>query len=220
METWKDIRGYEGIYVVSSLGRVASLNRVGKDKNGREVRYKGKMLLPHPNSSGYLRVELKRGGTGTSYFVHRLVALHFVENLNPDCYSVVHHLDGDHLNNKADNLEWTTIDGNNKYAIKSGRMERTKEWLRHLRETNEKNGKSVIGTNVVTGKTIRFECLNDCKAAGFQPSCVCNCCTGIRKSHKGFTWRYATPSESKAKGLGIQTETPDQIAEMKSRWGE
>ena len=62
MEIWKDIKGYEDMYVVSNHGRVASLNRVQKDKNGKEKRYKGKMLLPHPNSSGYLRVQLKRDG--------------------------------------------------------------------------------------------------------------------------------------------------------------
>lgn len=190
-EIWTDIRGYEDMYVISNHGRVASLNRVQRNKNGIEVRYRGKMLHPQPNSSGYLRVNLKREGTSTYYFVHRLVALHFVLNPNPDCYSIVHHLDSDHLNNRADNLEWTTIAGNNKYAIEGGKMVRTKEWLRHLRETNEKNGKSVIGTNIVTGESIRFECLNDCKSAGFEPSCVCNCCRSLRKSHKGYIWRYA-----------------------------
>ena len=190
MEIWKDIRGYEGIYVVSNLGRVASLNRIQKDKNGREVRYKGKILLPHPNSTGYLRVQLKKNGTLEAYFVHRLVALHFVDNPSPESYSIVHHIDSDHLNNQADNLEWTTIYGNNYHAIESGRMKRTQEWLKHLRESKEKEGKTVIGTNIVTGEIVRFVCLNDCKTAGFQPSCVCNCCQGIRKSHKGYTWRY------------------------------
>lgn len=190
MEIWKDVRGYEGIYVVSSHGRIASLNRVQKDKNGREVRYKGKMLLPQPNSNGYLRVQLKRKGVTECCFVHRLVAFHFVENPSPDCYSIVNHLDGDHLNNKADNLEWTTILGNNHHAIQNGRMKRTKEWLQRLRESNEKNGKSVIGTNIKTGETVCFVCLNDCKSAGFQPSCVCQCCEGLRKSHKGYFWRY------------------------------
>lgn len=191
MEVWKDIRGYEKIYVVSSHGRVASLNRIQRDKNGREVRYNGRMLIPQPNSNGYLRVQLKHEGKATYYFIHRLVALHFVENPNPDCYSIVNHIDCNHLNNKAENLEWTTTYGNNHHAIKSGRMRRTKEWLQHLRESNEKNGKTVIGTNIVTGETISFVCLNDCKSAGFQPSCVCNCCQGTRKTHKGYTWRYA-----------------------------
>lgn len=190
MEIWKDIRGYENIYVVSNLGRVASLNRIQTDKNGREVRYKGKILIPHPNSSGYLRVQLKREGVMKAHFVHRLVAIHFVDNPSPQCFSIVNHLDSNHLNNRADNLEWTTIDGNNKHAIERGRMKRTKEWLQHLRKTNEKNGVAVIGTNIATGEVIRFVCLNDCKSKGFQPSCVCNCCQGTRKSHKGYRWRY------------------------------
>lgn len=190
MEIWKDVKGYEELYVVSNQGRIASLTRTQKDKNGREVKYKGKMLLPQPNLNGYLRVQLNKNGKWERFFVHRLVALHFVENPKPNCYSIVHHIDSDHLNNVASNLEWTTIDGNNKYANKDGRMIRTKKWLKNLRESQEKQGKTVIGTNLVTGDVIRFVCLNDCKSAGFQPSCVCNCCQGTRKSHKGYTWRY------------------------------
>ena len=190
-EIWKDIRGYENIYVISNQGRVASLNRMQTNKNGRTVRYNGKILTPRPNSKGYLRVQLKRDGNSARHFVHRLVALHFVENPSPDCYSIVNHLDGNYLNNKADNLEWTTIYGNIQHAIQNGRMNRTKEWLQHLRESNEKNGKSVIGTNVSTGEIVRFVCLNDCRQAGFQPSCVSNCCQGKRMSHKGYIWRYA-----------------------------
>lgn len=191
MEMWKDIEGYEGVYQVSNRGNVRSLPRTQKDKNGREVRYKGKILLPQPNSSGYMRVQLKKNGNLKAYFVHRLVAFHFVDNPNPKSCTVVNHLDGNYLNNNFDNLEWTTIYGNNHHAIENGRMKRTKEWLQHLRQSNEKNGRAVIGANVVTGELIHFACLNDCKDAGFQPSCVCDCCKGKRASHKGYKWRYA-----------------------------
>lgn len=191
MEVWKDIKGYEGIYVISNYGRVSSLNRLLTDSKGHKRFLWGKDLRPQPNSKGYLRVGLKSNGKTERYFVHRLVALHFVENPNPDCYSVVNHIDGDHLNNKYDNLEWTNQYGNMHHAINTGRMERTEEWLRHLRESNEKNGRAVVGTNIATGETIQFACLNDCKEAGFQPSCVCQCCQGKGKSHKGFSWRYA-----------------------------
>lgn len=194
MEIWKDIKGYEGVYQVSSLGNVRSLPRAQKDRNGRVVKYKGKQLSPQPNSSGYLRVHLK-GDDTKYYFVHRLVALHFVANQEPEKYTVVHHLDSNHLNNKAENLEWTTIEGNNHYAIADGRMIRTHSWLSHLRESNEKNGRCVIGENIQTGETVYFSCLNDCRAQGFQPSCVCNCCKGKRTSHRGYRWRYATPEE-------------------------
>lgn len=75
-ERWKPIKGYEGLYDVSSFGNVKSL-------------LKRKVLKPQPNSSGYLRIQL-----------------------------------------------------------------------------------------------------NDVKKYGFQPSCVCNCCKGKRKTHKGYYWRY------------------------------
>jgi hypothetical protein len=178
MEIWKDIKGYEGFYQVSNLGNVRSV-------------IKKKVLKPQPNSKGYLRVQLKANGVGHHFLVHRLVALHFVDNPCESKNNIVNHLDCDFLNNSADNLEWTTLLGNTRHAIKCGRMKRTKEWLKHLRESNERNGKSVVGTNIKTGETIYFACLNDCAKAGFQPSCVCNCCKGIRKTHKGYKWGYA-----------------------------
>lgn len=189
-EVWKDISGFEGVYIISNHGRICSLNRVEKDRNGVLRFRQGKMLIPQPNSQGYLRVELKHNGKRERWFVHRLVALHFIENPQPERYTVVNHIDGNHLNNKSENLEWTNQYGNIHHAIKSGRLKRTKEWLQHLREINEKNGKSVVGTNIATGEIVTFTCLNDCKKEGFQPSCVSNCCHGLRKSHKGFVWRW------------------------------
>lgn len=190
MEIWKDIKGYEGMYQISNFGNVRSLPRTQRNQNGRVVKHKGKELSPLPNSRGYLRVNLK-GDANKRYFVHRLVAIHFVANQEPEKYTVVHHLDSNPLNNKATNLKWTTIEGNNHYAIADGRMKRTHAWLSNLRKSNEKNGKSVIGENIQTGETITFVCLNDCRTLGFQPSCVCDCCNGKRKSHKGYWWKYA-----------------------------
>lgn len=191
MEVWKEISGYENMYAVSNQGRVVSLNRVQKDKNGRIRKYAGKILIPHPNSCGYLRVQLNRDGKMKSYFIHRLVALHFVENPSESENNVVNHLDSNFLNNNADNLEWTTHKGNAQHAKAHGRLDRTPAWLQHLRESHEKNGRSVIGTSLYTGKSIYFICLNDSRTAGFNPSCVCACCKGERKTHKGYSWRYA-----------------------------
>lgn len=191
MEIWKDIKGYEGIYQVSDKGNIRSLSRIQEYKNGRTLRRKGKMLAAQPNSSGYLRVQLKNNGISKRYFVHRLVAMHFVENPCESKNNIVNHLDCNFLNNSADNLEWTTASGNSQHAIANGRMARTDEWLKHLRESNEKNGRSVIGTNIKTGETISFVCLNDCAKSGFLPSCVCNCCKGIVKTHKGYRWKYS-----------------------------
>lgn len=190
MEVWKDIQGFEGFYQVSNLGNVKSVARVQENKKGVTVHYKSKELKPSPNSSGYLRVELKSPSRKEKWFVHRLVAIHFVPNPDPVKLTIVNHLDSNFLHNWDSNLEWTSYRGNMRHAMNNGRMNRTEEWLKHLRETNETNGQSVVGTNLKTGEKIYFVCLNDCKLKGFQPSCVCQCCKGIRSSHKGYKWEY------------------------------
>lgn len=176
LEIFKAIPGHEKHYRVSNFGRVMAIT--------------GGFLKPQVNNRGYLYVYLKHGGRGKAY-IHRLVAEAFVPNSNPDVNTVVNHIDFNPRNNCADNLEWTTHKGNVHHSLQAGRYERTDAWLGHLRETNEKIGRSVTGTNVFTGDEITFKCLNDCREAGFQPSCVCNCCQGKRRSHKGYTWRYA-----------------------------
>ena len=191
-----DIKDYENLYQISNCGRVKSKPRI-KRNNGGVVLLKPRLLKQRPNSKGYYRVGLtdERGET-KQVFVHRLVAYHFVTNLNPETNNVVNHLDCNPTNNKAINLEWTTIRGNMEHAVSNGRMRHNSEWKKHMREANEKNGKRVVGENIKTGEKVQFVCLNDCKAEGFAPSCVCSCCKGIRKTHKGYRWKYEQAQEN------------------------
>lgn len=89
-EIWKDIRYYEGLYQVSNLGRIKSFH---KNK-------KGKLLKAHKDKYGYLGVHLCKNGKSCYYHVHRAVAWAFAPNR-----VVVNHIDGNPLNNRADNLE-------------------------------------------------------------------------------------------------------------------
>ena len=182
MEKWKQITGYS-LYQVSTKGRIKSF------KNSKE-----RILKPKENSKGYLRVALVRDdGKKKLLFVHRLVAETFIPHKRS--LNVVNHLDFNPLNNDVKNLEWTTQKENMRYSFKAGRFARTDEWRNRYRQTCEKKGRSVIGTSIEYEKEMFFICLNDVKTKGFQASCVCNCCKGIRKTHKGYTWRYATPQE-------------------------
>ena len=170
------ITDWEDSYYISNFGNVYSV----KSK---------KLLKPTENSQGYFRVLLQDKGKKKKFFVHRLVAEHFV--LKDDAMkTIVNHLDCNIHNNKYDNLEWTTMKGNYEHSQKLGRYERTTEWLKNLRRYKEKVGKSVIATNIATKEQIRFICLNDCKNQGFEPSCVCECCKGKRKTHKGYEFKY------------------------------
>lgn len=188
-EVWKPVAGHEDHYEVSNLGNVRSLSGVVKRGCGYYFK-NGRVLKQLANNHGYMYVYLRFGVCKKSY-VHRLVAEAFFPNRDPNANTVVNHIDFNPKNNRADNLEWTTDKGNVQHSLRAGRYERTDAWLSHLREYNEKNGKAVIGRSVFTGEEITFKCLNDCREAGFQPSCVCNCCQGKRRSHKGYTWRYA-----------------------------
>jgi hypothetical protein len=189
-EIWADVAGYENLYQISNCGNIKSKTRYKRNNDGVML-LKARTLKQHPNSRGYFRVELvDEHGKHKKFFIHRLVALHFVDNPNPSANHIVNHLDSDHTNNRADNLEWTTPQGNVEHAVRNGRMKHSAERKRHLREACEKNGKTVIGVNIKTGEVIRFICLNDCKNKGFQPSCVCDCCKGKRQTHGGYRWRY------------------------------
>ena len=96
MERWTNIKGYEGLYLISDLGNVKSLrnNKTRKEKILRLIRI----------NSGYLIVCLSKNGERKNYYVHRLVAEAFLPN--PKNYPEVNHKDENKSNNCVDNLEW------------------------------------------------------------------------------------------------------------------
>lgn len=117
-EIWKEINGYEGLYLISNFGRVLTLGRSVIGKDGKVRSYKRKYLSTPCNSSGYKTVCLFKNGERKHKHVHRLVAEHFVEGYDEGL--VVNHLDGDKLNNNATNLEWCTQKENNIHAYNTG----------------------------------------------------------------------------------------------------
>lgn len=99
MEIWKDIADYEGLYQVSNRGRVKSLPRNGTVKVE-------KILTLHKDSKGSYNVSLSKNGKRKIAYVHRLVAEAFIPN--PNKLPLVWHIDGNTLNNNAENLIWCT----------------------------------------------------------------------------------------------------------------
>ena len=106
MEIWKDIKGYEGLYQVSNLGKVKSIEKdIIRVRNGKEIitHIPEKILFQWKNSKGYLSVAIGSKQSRKLYKVHRLVAEAFIPN--PDNLPQVNHIDEDKSNNKVENLE-------------------------------------------------------------------------------------------------------------------
>lgn len=106
MEIWKDVVGYKGLYKVSNLGEIKSLNYRGSGKPA--------ILNQTKSKSGYMHVPLCKDGKPKCCRVHRLVAEAFVPN--PSHLPEVNHIDENKANNRADNLEWCDRLYNSQYS--------------------------------------------------------------------------------------------------------
>lgn len=103
-EIWRDVVGYEGLYQVSNLGRVKSLERYVKNsKNGFSLKRERLLTLTKDNK-GYFRAKLSKDGTSKPYRVHRLVAVAFIPNKSN--LLEVDHIDANRTNNSVSNLRW------------------------------------------------------------------------------------------------------------------
>ena len=101
MEIFKDIKGYEGLYMISNKGNVKTL-------------INNKIMVLRVNHAGYCQVCLSKKGQKKSFLVHRLVAEAFVDN--PNNYPCVNHIDEVKTNNDVNNIEWCTYQYNNNYG--------------------------------------------------------------------------------------------------------
>lgn len=116
MEIWKDILGYEGVYMVSNKGNIKRL--VG-------YRARKERVLNKNMARDYYTVTLCKNAVHDCRMIHKIVAQHFVEN--PLNKPQVNHIDNNPTNNCAENLEWTTQKENIQHALKCGRIYRKGE---------------------------------------------------------------------------------------------
>lgn len=105
VEIWKDIADYEGLYQVSNLGKVKSLERVVYYK-GRHHTVAEKIKNGTPKENDYLIVSLYKNNVGKMHYIHRLVAKAFIPN--PENKPTVNHINLDVFDNRVENLEWST----------------------------------------------------------------------------------------------------------------
>ena len=166
-EEWRDIKGYEGLYQVSNLGRVKSLNykNTGKEE----------ILSNIPRKDGYSIAGLSKNSKSKPFYVHRLVALHFIPN--PNNLPQVNHKDENKENNKVSNLEWCTQSYNNCYGT---RIKRASESSKG-KNKGSKNGRARKILCVTTRE--EFNCIQEAAEHYSINKChITNCCQGKVKS--------------------------------------
>ena len=117
-EIWKDIPEYEGVYQVSNLGRIRSLDREITYANRKTGLYKGRIMKLKMSKYGYVVFHFSVDNKKKAISVHRLVAETFIPN--PDNKPCVNHIDCNRANNKVSNLEWCTHKENVQHSIKCG----------------------------------------------------------------------------------------------------
>ena len=122
MEIWKDIKGYEGLYKISNLGRVKSLARKKKHiwgSTGKEYETTAYERILNPSDcKGYNTIGLTTNKKLRRFRVARLVAIHFIPN--PENKPTVNHIKGNEKkNDRVDNLEWATHKEQAEHIIKN-----------------------------------------------------------------------------------------------------
>ena len=183
-EIWKtavyDDEIYEGLYKVSNLGRILSLNYRNTGK--------AEVMKPGKNIDGYFFVILSKNKETKTCLVHRLVAFTFLEN--PENLPEVNHKDEDKTNNfmflnedgsvdkEKSNLEWKNHRDNCNHGTRNKRSAKARS-------------KKVLQLSL-SGELIREwpSAMEIQRQLGFHQSAVCNCCNGKLPHYKGFKWCY------------------------------
>lgn len=179
-EKWRSIPDYEGIYEVSSWGRVRSLDRIySRIIYGKTIMQssKGRMLKQITNIGGYLYVNLCKADGRKRVFVHRLVASAFIHNA--DNLPIINHKDRNPQNNRVENLEWCSYRYNTIYkdAHILGKVK-----LRKAVEQLTLNGEHVA--SFVSAREAE-------RKTGFHQSRISGCCRGETLTAYGYKWRYS-----------------------------
>lgn len=176
MEIWKDIKDYEGYYMVSNLGRVKSLDRVATTKRGVVKNTKGKILNLTLKNNGYLSVMFSLKDKRKRFHVHRLVAYAFIENIHSKPF--VNHINGIKTDNSVINLEWCTHKENAQHALKHNLTKKGEESTSSKLTENQ-----VIAIRRLYRLNPKFNKLKLSKKLGVQD-------TTIHKIIKNQRWKH------------------------------
>lgn len=160
-----DIKGYEGLYTLSDSGEV-----VGSKCN--------KPIKQYLDKHGYVYVCLYKNCIAKKIKLHRLLALHFIDN--PHNKPQINHVNGIKNDNRLCNLEWCTASENQLHAFKTG--------LQKIK------GMKKVAQYTVDGTLIKiWNSISEASRNGFRAGDICSCCQHKKRhrTHGGYKWEYA-----------------------------
>lgn len=178
-EIWKDIAGYEGLYEVSSFGRVRSMPRnIPKTRYGQMVPtlYSGK-LLSGTNRLGYRAVLLYREKASKHFLIHRLVAVAFIPQVEGK--PQINHINGIKDDNRVSNLEWVDASENQLHAIALGLVDHS-----HMKGANNTGAKLTADDVIQIRSLLQAGKKSNELAAKYRVSTSC-----IYKIKHGLKWK-------------------------------
>lgn len=192
-EIWVDVIGFEGLYKVSNIGRVKSVDRIIKKKNGKNIFTIGKLLTQHENGHGYSIVILyDKNHNHNTKKVHRLVAEAFIDN--PKKYQVVNHINQVRTDNRVCNLEWCSYRYNAEWSYSK---------------------KTMLYQYDLSGNLIKIwhsferaaESINGNRAS------ISACVLGKQNKYKNFVWSYTPINKDELKNK-IRNKSAKQVIQL------
>lgn len=165
-EIWKPIEDFKNKYEISNLGRIRNK--------------KNKILKPSDNGHGYLKINLRKNNKTYNNYVHRLVALAFIPNLNnlPE----INHINENTYDNNVNNLEWCS----SKYNANYGNRNKKCQYKKQLLYGKKVKQYDLEGKYITT--MYMFEAI---KLKKVYYASLIRCCKGIYKTCGGYIWKYS-----------------------------
>lgn len=180
-EVWVNIPNTDGVFQVSSFGRVRSCDRMVGAGKGKRLE-KGK-FIGSIDPKGYPRATISYKGKARSVFIHRLVAEAFLPN--PNGYPCIDHINGCKSDNRVENLEWVTHSENTKRAVAMGLFKPV------ISDEAMENSCKARRKAVLRSDGKRFRSLVEAAAETNDHAInIKRVCDGVRKSSKGFSYEW------------------------------
>lgn len=192
IEVWKDVKGYEGLYQVSNLGRVKSFDCYVNYKNIKKRLIKGKLLIP-VTIKGHSRVVLYKNQKRENRFVHRLVAEAFKPN--PENKPYIDHINTSPWDNAVWNLEWVTSKENQNNPLTLKHFSEAKKgeknyWYGKYGKDHHRS-KPIMQFNLNGNFIKEWECIYEIeRELGIKHNNIIKVCKGERKTAGGYVWKY------------------------------